>query len=325
MSSTAQKSDLSDPKVINQFAHFTQSEYRLTALYLLTVADIRGTSPAVWNAWKARLLETLYYQTRNVLRTKDTDTQTQIKLRQEGAYKKLKSFNLEPKSVKNLWECFGEFYFIRFDEDEIAWHSRLLIPHQNTEKPIVRARLSPRGDGIQVLIYGKDRHDIFARICLFFGNLQYNIVHAKIFTTHHGYALDNFIILEQGTKQISYSGLLKYIEEELTLAIDSHEPLVAPVGGRVNRQVKHMPIKTEVNFTPDKSNKFHQLDIIANDRPGLLAQIAQKFLACNIMIHNAKINTLGNRVEDRFLISSLNQEPLSNDEIQKIKSAFNNL
>jgi [protein-PII] uridylyltransferase len=325
MSSTAQKSDLSDPEVINQFAHFTQNEYRLTALYLLTVADIRGTSPAVWNAWKARLLENLYYQTRNVLRTKETDTQTQISLRQEGAYKKLKSFNLQPESVQQLWDSFGESYFIRFDEDEIAWQSRLLIPHQNTEKPIVRARLSPRGDGIQVLIYSKDRHDIFARICLFFGNLQYNIVHAKIFTTQHGYALDNFIILEQGTKQISYSGLLKYIEEELTLALNVNEPLKAPVGGRLNRQVKHMPIKTEINFTLDKKSEFHQLDLIANDRPSLLAQIAQKFLACNVVIHNAKINTLGNRVEDRFLISSINQKPLNDEEIEKIKAALSDI
>jgi [protein-PII] uridylyltransferase len=147
-------------------------------------------------------------------------------------------------------------------------------------------------------------------------------VHAKIFTTQHGYALDNFIILEQGTKQISYSGLLKYIEEELTLALNVNEPLKAPVGGRLNRQVKHMPIKTEINFTLDKKSGFHQMDFIANDRPSLLAQIAQKFLACNIVIHNAKINTLGNRVEDRFLISSLNQKPLNDEEIEKIKAAL---
>jgi [protein-PII] uridylyltransferase len=325
MSSTAQKSDLSDPEVINQFAQFTQNESRITALYLLTVADIRGTSPAVWNAWKAKLLENLYYRTRNILRTHARDAETQINLRKEAAYKKLKTFNLQPESVASLWESFGESYFIRYEEDEIAWQSRLLMRHQDTEKPIVRARLSPKGDGIQVLIYSKDRHDIFARICLFFGNLQYNIVHAKIFTTSHGYALDNFIILEQDTKQISYSGLLKYIEEELTLNLEQNNSLEAPAGGRLSRQVKHMPIKTEVKISQDHNSQFHQLDIVAHDKPGLLAKIAQKFLVCNIVIHNAKINTLGNRVEDSFLISGINQTPLNNDALQKIKTAFSEL
>lgn len=324
MSSTAQKSDLSDPEVINEFAHFTQSEYRLTALYLLTVADIRGTSPAVWNAWKARLLENLYFLTRNVLRTKETDIKTQISLRKEAAYKKLSSFNLQPKSVEALWDGLGEAYFIRFDDDEIAWHSRLLMPHQKTEKPIVRARLSPKGVGIQVLIYSKDHHEIFARICQFFGMMQYNIVHAKVFTTTSGYALNNFIVLEQETNQVSYSGLLKYIESELTSTLDPSNPLQAPTNGRVNRQVKHMPIKTEVSFKQDKYSKFHQLDIVANDRPSLLAQIAQKFLQCNIVIHTAKINTLGNRVEDSFLISTRDNKPLAEEDMEKIKTAFSN-
>ncbi|MDP3609182.1 MAG: [protein-PII] uridylyltransferase [Methylophilus sp.] len=325
MSSTAQKFDLSDPEVINQFAELVQDEYRLTALYLLTVADIRGTSPAVWNAWKARLLESLYFSTLNVLRAEHIDVTTQIEIRKQEVAKKLASFGLEQKSTTPLWQAFGEHYFVRFDSDEIAWQSRLLMPHQNASAPIVRARLSPKGDGIQVMIYAKDRNDIFARICQFFDNMHYNIAQAKIFTTKHGYVLDSFIILEQSTKQVSYSGLLKHIETILTQELIENASLEKPIQGRMNRQVKHMPIKTQVDISTVPHSQYHQLEIIANDRPGLLAEMAQAFLACHIELHNAKINTLGNRVEDCFLITSRQGKKLVPEEINKLESVFSKL
>lgn len=325
MSSTAQKTDLSDPEIIIQFAQFVGSEYRLTALYLLTVADIRGTSPAVWNAWKARLLESLYQLTLNVLRTQATDSKAQIQQRKQAASQKLTAFGIKPASINRLWDSFGEHYFVRFDGDEIAWHSRILMPHQHTDKPIVRARLSPKGDGIQVLIYSKDRNDIFARICQFFESMHYSIGQAKILITEHGYALDDFIVLEQSTKQVSYSGLLKLIEAELTKNIEHNQTLAAPVLGRVNRQVKHMPIKTNIRLTADVNSRFHHLEIIANDRPGLLAQIAQQFLTHQVALHNAKINTLGNRVEDSFLISANNGQPLTAERLQNLATALDML
>lgn len=325
MSSTAQKCDLSDPEVVNQFAALVQDEYRLTALYLLTVADIRGTSPAVWNAWKARLLESLYFSTLNVLRAERIDASTLIEIRKQEVARKLASFGLDLTSAAPLWQALGEHYFVRFDSDEIAWQSRLLMPHKNADTPIVRARLSPNGDGIQVMIYAKDRNDIFARICHFFDSMQYNIAQAKIFTTKHGYVLDNFTLLEQSTKQISYNGLLKHIETTLTQQLIDNLTLEKPMQGRMSRQVKHMPIKTQVHISTEAHSQHHQLEIIANDRPGLLAQMAQAFLSCQVELHNAKINTLGNRVEDSFLISAKHGKKLAPDEIKKLEAVFSEL
>lgn len=325
MSSTAQKSDLSDPEVINQFAILVKDEYRLTALYLLTVADIRGTSPVVWNAWKARLLESLYFSTLTVLRAERVDTSTQIEIRRQEASKKLASFGLSQTSAEPLWQALGQHYFVRFDSDEIAWQSRLLMPHKNTETPIVRARLSPNGDGIQVMIYAKDRDDIFARICQFFDSMQYNIAQAKIFTSQHGYVLDNFTVLEQSTKQISYNGLLKHIETMLTQELIKNATLANPIQGRMSRQVKHMPIQTQVQISSEIHSQHHQLEIVANDRPGLLAQMAQAFLSCNVELHNAKINTLGNRVEDSFLISAKHGKKLTLEDINKLETVFSQL
>ncbi|MES2547121.1 MAG: [protein-PII] uridylyltransferase [Pseudomonadota bacterium] len=325
MSSTAQKSDLSDPEVIQQFAHFVKTEKRLIALYLLTVADIRGTSPVVWNAWKARLLENLFYATQHLLKNTGFTTQQTIETRQIEATEKLTRYGLKPESYLALWQNVGAGYFTRFESDEIAWQSRLLTPHVLSEKPIVRARLSPNGDGIQVMIYTRNQDDLFARICNFFDRMAYNIVQAKIYTTSHGYALNNFIVLDQSGKSVSYSGLLKFIELELSQKIAAQQALEAPLQGRVSRQVKYMSFKAQVKVTQELQGNNLTLELVAGDRPGLLAYVANVFLKHEIELHNAKINTLGNRAEDSFLISAKQNSPMKPAQIEQLVQSLASL
>jgi [protein-PII] uridylyltransferase len=317
MSSTAQKMDLSDPNVIEQFAQLVKTEKRLKALYLLTVADIRGTSPAVWNAWKARLLENLFNATMRVLKDANFTVQQAMIERQAKASERLAKYGLQPIAYKSLWDAAGAGYFVRFESEEIAWQSRLLTPHVNTEAPIVRARLSPSGDGIQIMIYTRDQDDLFARICNFFDRMAYNIVQAKIYTTNHGYALNSFIVLDQSGKSVSYSGLLKFIETELTGKILSTD-IETPLEGRISRQVKHTPFATQINIRAESQSYKHTIDIITADRPGLLAKVAFIFLQLGIDLHNAKINTLGNRVEDSFLISDKHGKSLNSAQIDAL-------
>jgi [protein-PII] uridylyltransferase len=322
MSGTAQKSDLSNPNIIEQFAKFVKTEKRLTALYLLTVADIRGTSPVVWNAWKARLLESLFYATKRVLNDETFSVQQAIEIRQQEASEKLTKYGLQPQSYQGLWDNLGEAYFMRFEPDEIAWQSRLLTPHIHTTAPIVRVRLSPTGDGIQVMIYMLDQDDLFARICNFFDRMAYNIVQAKIYTTNHGYALNSFIVLDQSGKSVSYSSLLKFIEAELTEKVLATTALEAPLEGRVSRQVKHIPFATQVIISAETNGLSHTLEIVAGDRPGLLAKIAFIFLQLGVDLHNAKINTLGNRAEDSFLISAKQQQTLNAAQIDALRDSL---
>lgn len=322
MSATAQKSDLSDPSVIEGFASLVGNERRLTALYLLTVADIRGTSPMVWNAWKARLLESLYHETKRALSDPAFHAKQIITRRIEEASEKLQRFGISQATYEKMWQQFGDNYFVRHETDEIAWQSRLLTPHLNSTTPIVRARLSSYGDGIQVMIYTKDQNDIFARICNFFDRMGYNIVGAKIYTTKHDYALDSFIILDQDNKSVSYSGLLKFIETQLTEKLSGKETLESPLKGRISRQVKHMPIQAQLTIRDEPENNQTVLDMVTNDRPGLLATVAQQFLQHDVALHNAKINTLGNRVEDTFLISARNGEKLNAEQIQNLQESL---
>ena len=319
MSKVAQKSDLSDPAVIEHFAQLMGEERRLTALYLLTVADIRGTSPKVWNQWKAKLLENLFYATQRFLRGDSTDAEMEIGQRQVQARERLSYYGINPESYQDLWKNLGKQYFLRYEAQEIAWHTRMLIAHADTPDVIVRARLSPAGDGIQTMIYTKDRSDLFAHICSFFERSGYNIVEARIYTTLHGYALNSFIILDHNDKSISYRDLLNFIEYALTEKLAIQSISITPVSGRVSRQVKHMPIPTSISIQPDGNTNNHTIEIVANDRPGLLSKLANIFLQHEVHLHNAKINTLGNRAEDIFVVSGRAGSKLGEHGLKKLE------
>jgi [protein-PII] uridylyltransferase len=223
------------------------------------------------------------------------------------------------KDYQPLWDKLGRPYFLRHESQEIAWHTRLLLSHLNSETPIVRARLSPDGGGIQVMIYTRDRDDLFARICGFFERAGYNIVEANIHTTLHGYALDSFLVLDQSDKSVRYRDLLSYIEYEITQRLSTNNKLEVPLVGRISRQVKHLPIKPVVSIASETKSNHHQLNIVAGDRPGLLSNIAHTFLQHDVHLHMAKINTLGNRAEDTFLISARDGKKLTEDTLKTLE------
>ncbi|MGA9991196.1 MAG: [protein-PII] uridylyltransferase [Thiobacillaceae bacterium] len=300
LSRTAQKEDLSDPEVIAAFAAKVGTPRRLAALYILTVADIRGTSPKVWNAWKGKLLEDLYYSTLARLSGRQDTSDYQAK--QNEARVKLALYGIRPDAADELWEALDESYFLRFEPQEIAWHARMLWQKQNHRAAVVRARLSPVGEGIQVLVYCPDQEDLFARICSFFARHQFNVVEAKIHTTRKGFALDSFQVLDDAQRDIRYRDFLPFVEHELARALDTSTAPVPVPAARISRRLKHFPIQPQVEIRPDERGRYHILSITCGDRVGLLHSVAQVFLRHGIDLYSAKILTLGERVEDRFLI-----------------------
>ena len=300
LSATAQKQDLSDPEVIANFAGKIKNDRYLVALYLITVADVRGTSPKVWNAWKAKLMEDLFRLTRRYL----SDGQAADRLgeiRNEAA-RALNLYALSPDSYQLLWAQLDDNYFLDHEPQEIAWHTRLLAFKVNSATPIVKARVSRVEEGVQVMVYCPDQRALFARICDFFARMNYTIVEAKIHTTRHGYALNSFQIMEAVRSDTVYRDIMNYIEFELTQQIERAQPISPAASGRISRQLKHFPISTEVEIKPDHKG-LYLLSLVAGDRPGLLARIALIFDQHGIRLHRAKINTLGSRAEDVFWIS----------------------
>jgi len=300
LSATAQKQDLSDSEVIANFADKIKNDRYLVALYLLTVADVRGTSPKVWNAWKAKLMEDLFRLTRRYL--SNGMVADRLGAIRSEASQALNLYAYAPETYQLLWAQLDDNYFLDHEAQEIAWHTRLLAFKVNTATPIVKARLSRAGEGLQVMVYCHDQRSLFARICDFFARMNYTIVEAKIHTTRHGYALNSFQIMEAVRSNTAYRDIMNYIEFELTQQIAQAKPISPTATGRVSRQLKHFPITTEIGIKPDNKG-MHLLSLIAGDRPGLLARIALVFDKHNIRLHRAKINTLGSRAEDVFWIS----------------------
>ncbi len=302
MSAVAQKEDISDPDVIAAFGRKIHDQRHLSALYLLTVADIRGTSPKVWNAWKGRLLENLYHATCRYL-CGESPAGEALQERQVEALGILRQLAVPESSAQNLWAKLDEGYFLRHEAQEIAWHTRVLGNVKDDAQPVVRARLAPSGEGIQVMIHTPDRDDLFARICGFFEHINFNIVEAKIHTTRQGYALDSFVVLDEEQRASHYRDLLNFIEYELARQLSEAKPLEAPSRGRISRHLKHFPITPQVSIRPDDKGTYQVLSVTAGDRPGLLYGMARVFLAHGVHLHTAKINTLGERAEDTFLIA----------------------
>lgn len=302
MSRIAQKSDLSDPDVIAAFAKRVGNERQLTALYLLTVADIRGTSPKVWNAWKGKLLEDLYHSTLRTLGGRAPDPAAEVESRKRLALVEL-ALHAEPhEGHKALWDTLDVGYFMRHTASDIAWHTKQLSRHVGTAKAIVRARRSVVGEGLQVLVYSQDQPDLFARICGYFDQSGFSILDARIYTATNGYALDTFQIVTSVLPE-HYRELTSMVETELARAITDTGPLPLPSRGRVSRRVKSFPIAPRVTLQPDEKAQRWLLNITASDRVGLLYSVARVLAGHQLSVQLAKVATLGERVDDTFLIS----------------------
>lgn len=305
MSHTAQKLDITDPEVVQNFAQRVLDVRRLTALYLFTVADIRGTSPKVWNVWKAKLLEDLFYLTRKVLfgQSGAASVQDSLNARQQDALRLMQLYALPPGAEAPLWATLDQVYFQRHTADEITWHTRQLYRRVETRDPVVKARVTNSGEGVQVLVYLPDQRDLFLRICSFFGRLHFSIVDAKVHTTRGGYALDTFTLLDPTRGDGAYRDVLNLIEFELAKRLAMQAPPDPLPTGRISRHLKHFPLQPEISIFPDDKGQHHILEIVAGDRPGLLARIAQTLAGHHVSVYSAKINTLGDRAEDVFLIA----------------------
>ncbi len=307
MSRVAQKEDLSDADVIAAFAKRVGNERYLTALYLLTVADIRGTSPKVWNAWKGKLLEDLYRYTLLVLGGRAPDADAEVEARKREALRTL-ALHAEPfEAHKALWNTLDISYFMRHDASDIAWHARQLSRHVDKSpkaKGIVRARRSTAGEGMQVLVYTPDAPDLFARICGYFDQAGFSILDAKIHTATNGYALDTFQVVSPDLSDEfdHFRELAAMVEADLDRTLTQLGPLPAPSMGRVSRRVKSFPVAPRVDLRPDEKAQRWLLSVSASDRVGLLYLIARILAKHHINLQLAKVTTLGERVEDTFLI-----------------------
>ena len=317
LSQVAQKQDLSDPEVIAAFAQKMGDLRHLQALYLLTVADIRGTNPQLWTDWKAQLLHTLYQRSAQWLAGQTPEGQSSVVTqRQAQAQQELARLALPHQAQAALWANLDAQYFLRFEAHEIAWHTRVLskwmaqhpyfrlAPHTASPDPAmaVFARRGAQNIGIQVLVYAPDGADVFARICAFFDRANLSVLDAKIYTTPKGWALDSFLLQSHEMPEHERE-LLSMVEAELLHDLQKQRPLPAAKGGRLSRRMRHFPLEPRVQWLSPLGQDLAELELSCADRLGLLYAVALVFAQAGVALQSAKIVTLGERVEDRFVVS----------------------
>ncbi|MBL8512075.1 MAG: [protein-PII] uridylyltransferase, partial [Betaproteobacteria bacterium] len=303
MSATAQKQDLSDPDVIAQFAAQVGTERRLTALYLLTVADIRGTSPHVWNSWKGKLLEDLFRATRRLLQGDAQPNPHWIETKKNEALKHYRQRTGNPTAVPALWTQVDASYFQRFETDEITWHATILGEQAAPEAPLVCvSRTGDSSGSSAIIVIARDQAGLFARLTHYLERLGFDIAAAKIHTTLHGYAIDSFQVLPKTGKSMRLTS--PGIEQELLAGLQNTAPLSESTSIRLPRQVKHFPIAPAVTLKPWRRQPYYELSLSCADRPGLLSTVARLLLQWGINLYDARINTLGQRAEDTFIIDN---------------------
>lgn len=321
MSYVSQKQDISDPDVIHNFACEVRDQRRLDYLYALTVADMNGTNPEIWNSWRASLMRQLYLETKRALRRGLENTVDQHEIIEETklqAALKLEDKDITQTQAHKVWNKMGDEYFIRESHLDIAWQTEALLNHTD-DSPLILIRETTSkvfAGATQIFIHMKDAQHVFSAAATCIAQLGFNIQDAKIYNSADGYTLDTFYILDENFKPFNENEeKYKKIHEELTKELNYNGEYSEISLRRTPRQLKQFPIRTRTSISNDITAHHTVLEVISPDRPGLLATIAHIFMDYGIYLRNAKISTLGERVEDVFFITDTHGEPLSNADL----------
>lgn len=321
MSVTAQKKDVSDPDVINEFAQRVGDVVHLDYLYALTVSDICATNPTLWNSWRASLLRQLYVLTKRALRrglVNPIDKQEWIDETRRDALSALAQQGIGRDRVEPLWASLGDDYFLRESAHDIAWHTAALLQHPADGGPLVLIRENhsePFDGATQIFVYTRDMPNLFAATVTVLDQLQLTVLDARIITSTSGFSLDTYLVLDEHGVHITDPARLASIGDELRRTLASPDQFPVMVQRRLPRQLKHFDVRTEVNLSNDLQHQRTVIDITTLDRPGLLARIGRIFMDHGVNLQNARIATLGERAEDVFFLTDARQQPLSDPDL----------
>ena len=336
MSITAQKKDISDPEVVTIFADLIGNVTHLNHLYVLTVADMNATNPQLWNSWRATLMKQLYSQTRRILRADidaPTNRQDMISATRTQAQAMLDNVNnqhMNRDEVLRLWDDLGDEYFLREIPEDILWHTEAILNHppiglaSNADSPplvVLREHRELALDAVQVFVYTQDQINLFAVTMAVFDQMNLDVLDARIITATRDFALDSYVLLDPSGTLLVDKDSQHELKQRLINAFK--DPTVLKLTNkRMPRQLRHFEVTTVINFEFNDASDQHILSLETLDQPGLLARVGQVFLQEQIEVHAARITTLGERAEDMFYISDQNDEPLSADRLEALKSAL---
>ncbi|HEY5655428.1 MAG TPA: [protein-PII] uridylyltransferase, partial [Woeseiaceae bacterium] len=324
LSMTAQKKDISDPNVVNEFAAFVGNKLRLDYLYVLTVADVRGTNPRLWNNWKATLFQNLYELAARALREGLDNPIRREQLIQEShnvAEALLTQQGIAAEAVEAIWALLPDDYFLRYSGEEIAWHTERITEIQNADDPVF-ADVRLHADGIAAVLYARRSQHRFAHATAALGEMGMTILDARITPVANGCSLDTYVFMELDARTEIDNARLAEIRRSLDRVLAATDASLRKVTRPAPRRVRAFVTKTAIDFTDDRANQRTIMELVAGDRPGLLSDIARIFIEQGIDIETAKILTIGERAEDVFYITDASGKPLDNDTKTKLREAL---
>ncbi len=318
LSVTAQKKDISDPEVVMEFARIVADQVHLDYLYILTVADVRATNPALWNSWKASLFRELYERARRALRQgleNPIDKNELIDETKLAALNILESSELQKSDVKKMWAPFGDEYFLLFTPKELAWHAEILLNVEDESTPTIHVKQQTDRGVTAVFVFAPDSGRIFPMATATLEQLGLNIVDARIVSVGHNLTVHSYHVLEDTGSYIDSAERQSQIQTitRRELARPTSSPM--RITRHVPRQVRMFITPTNIEFGEDAPNSRTVIDISTGDRPGLLSKIGQVFDSCEIRLQNARIATVGERAEDVFFVTDFNGQPLASETV----------
>ena len=324
LSLTAQKKDINDPEIIRSFARIVGDQVHLDYLYLLTVADVRATSPKLWNTWKAQLFEETYELTKRALRhglETPIDKDELLQEKRAKALQLLLADQAASDSALELWERFGDEYLMRCKPHEIAWHTSKLTELAATDwQVLVDIQDSNVDAGTAVFIYSPQELYTFAIATAVFDEFGLSIADARIIPLDNEYSMSIYTILEQDGQAITDKSRHDKIRLRLLQGIRAGQETPLPITRKVPRQVRMFRTSTRIEFASDESNQQTVMELTTGDKPGLLAETGKVLLDQNIFIRMAKIVTAGERAEDVFYITDSNSKILSAEQQELLRA-----
>jgi [protein-PII] uridylyltransferase len=317
MSGVAQREDIDDPLVIREFAEKVGDQTRLDYLYVLTVCDINGTNPNLWNTWRATLLRKLYTLSKRVLSqglTIIVDKDARIKDTQDAAMQLLKEDDLPRKKIQSIWSLFSEDYFLRESAENVCWLTSTLAEQEDATEPLILIRNTheDRFEGAtQVIVLAVDSSFLFANLTTAFDRMNLSIQAARMYLLVDGRRLTTFLLLEaDGTPLVLKKQRLVEMHSMLMTYACAEQAMPAVGNNAATRKQRHFTRNTVTSLTTNEGQPYSMLEVLCPDRQGLLAVIARIFVEMDITLHNAKITTLGENVEDVFFITGPDHLPL---------------
>ncbi|MBN7758393.1 [protein-PII] uridylyltransferase [Nitratireductor aquimarinus] len=328
MSMVAQTRDLNDRKTIQDFADKVQSVERLKLLLVLTVCDIRGVGPGVWNGWKGQLLRTLYYET-EVLLTGGFSEASRATRAEEARLRlaaALAENGWQEKEIEDYLGLHYSAYLLAVDLEDQLRHADFIREAEKEERPLATMVKPHTFEAVtEITIFAPDHPRLLSIIAGACSAAGANIVDAQIFTTTHGRALDTILISREfdfdADERRRAESVRKLIED--VLSGKSYLPEVIEKRAKPRRGTKAFRVQPRVEIGNTLSNRFSVVEVKGLDRPGLLSELTETLSDLSLDIASAHITTFGEKVIDTFYVTDLTgQKIVSADRLEAIRTAL---